>query len=457
MVAVHWRLELEHACQPRSCVTPESAPEALPGAAERMASFAVRRGPTFLDVGTLDLSPLLVQVAADRESYDTLVVVGIGGSSLGLRALGEALAPTAFRGRGGAHRVRVLESVDPVELDLLLDEVDLSTTCVHVVTKSGSTVETLANFFYLLGALTEALGEGEAWRRVRVTTDPNEGPLAALARERGLPVFPLPSGIGGRFSVLTPVALFGLAFAGVDVRALVEGAAVQRTRFTAALPGANPSLDLALALCRFYEAGLRDVVFFPYVTRLFPLALWFVQLWAESLGKPRGKGEPLGPTPLPAVGTNDQHAQLQLLIEGAHNKVVLFLAAEEETSPSHPPMAPFPPALGVMRYLENAPLARVRSRSMEGVQAALTELGRPHLTLRAASLSPAAMGELVMLLQCATAWAGFLWDIDPFDQPGVEQAKRYAHAMLGKPGAEALRQRAEGLLRGAANDEGSAI
>lgn len=363
-----------------------------------------------------------------REAVESFVQIGIGGSALGAVALQTALCPRFHNEGQGRPRLYVLDNVDPEETRALLDRIDLRRTLFHVVTKSGDTTETMAGFLIVLDRLQRALGP--AWKKhVVVTTDPQRGFLRKFAREEGLEAFEIPEKVGGRFSVLTPVGLLPAAMVGVDVRDLLAGARQANDWSRRPEAPQNPAFLFALvAHLLDTRRGKRIHVMMPYARALRDVADWFRQLWAESLGK----SPQVGPTPVVALGTTDQHSQIQLYNEGPNDKLIIFLQpetfrADERIPEVLPPGAP--PA-----FLQGHTLKEVMTAMKEGTEAALVQARRPNLTLRLSEISARSVGALLFLLEAATVYAGWLYGVDPFNQPGVEAGKKAAFARLGRPG-----------------------
>ena len=378
-------------------------------AARRVAEYAARR----------------------RGSVESFVQIGIGGSALGAIALGTALAHRFHNEGPGRPRFYVLDNVDPEETRALLERIDLRTTLFHVVTKSGDTTETMAGFLIVLDRLRKALGD--AWRKnVVVTTDPRRGFLRKFAGQEGLEAFDVPEKVGGRFSVLTPVGLLPAAMLGVEIRDLLAGAREADALCRRPEAGRNPAFLFALvAYLLDTRRGKRIHVMMPYARALRDVADWFRQLWAESLGK----SSRVGPTPVVALGTTDQHSQIQLYNEGPNDKLVIFLETGAfRTDERIPEVLPreAPPA-----FLQGRTLAEVMAAMKGGTEAALVQAQRPNMTLRLAEISARSLGGLFYLLEAATVYAGWLYGVDPFNQPGVEAGKRAAFARLGRPGYSA--------------------
>ncbi len=365
--------------------------------------------------------------------FTDLVVVGIGGSALGAAALHGALAGPP----DGHPALHILDNPDPDSVAPLLDRLDYSRTLFNVVSKSGSTAETLALFALARSRLALALGDRAVRRHLVVTTDPERGFLRAFAREHDLPTLPVPPGTGGRFSALSPVGLFPAAMTGIDIEAVLAGARAALARCASPSLAANPAGMLATLLHRAdAELGLGVQVFMPYADRLRALAYWWQQLWAESLGKAKkidGSPAGAGPTPLPAFGAADQHSLLQLFMEGPRDKVVVFLRRlGPERDLDIPPLPSRHPA--APDWLAKASLYQLLDREQLATAEALRRAGRPNLAITLNRIDPFAVGALVMLLQLAAVHAGALYGVDPLDQPGVELGKRILGGLLERPG-----------------------
>lgn len=373
---------------------------------------------------------------------DTMVVLGIGGSSLGPRALYSALArpldPLRARSPGMPRRVLFPDNVDPVTMRAVLEVCDPARTVWNVVTKSGGTAETAAQLLVVEDWLTGKLGAERAARHIVATTDPAKGALRKTAAARGWRTFDIPHSVGGRFSVLSPVGLLPAAVAGLDVVGLLDGARRMRDRAIVRDVRHNPALMLA-ALLHWHHAerGRPIVVLMPYVDGLYDTADWFRQLWAESLGKERstdGRTVETGPTPVAARGATDQHSQLQLYAEGPRDKVVLFLSARERGAELTIPASELAASQPEYAYLAGRGMGELLDAELRGTMGSLLRRHRPVGLLQVPRVDAAAIGELLMLLEAATAFAGPLYGVDPYDQPGVEEAKRLAYAALGREG-----------------------
>jgi glucose-6-phosphate isomerase len=425
----------------------------------RRAHAAVQR---LRDDGTLgflalpDDAALLAQsseyVAARGAGVRDVVVLGIGGSALGPIALRTALLPAGWNmlddaARGGRPRLHVLDNVDPETIAALLGRLDLAGTLFVVTSKSGGTAETMAQYLVVRDRLERA-GLPLA-RHLVFVTDPKKGSLRPLAAREGIPALDIPANVGGRFSVLAPVGVLPAALVGIDVAALLAGAGDMARRCATPELRENPAGVFAvLQWLADSRAGKRMHVLMPYSDPLRDFAAWFVQLWAESLGKVRpgsggADGESVGPTPIAALGATDQHSQVQLFMEGPADKTVTFVAVgERATDVALPPLHRDVPELAYLGGHSLGELIDIEQRATAG---ALARRGRPNMTLRLDRVDPWHVGGLIMLLEIATAYAGQLYGVDAFDQPGVELGKQFAYALLGRPGADAARKEWEEL------------
>lgn len=383
---------------------------------------------------------VLAERTRDRGMRD-VVVLGIGGSGLGPIALRTALAAPGWNllpdeSRSGFPRLHVLDNVDPVSIGALLARLDLATTLFIVTSKSGGTAETMAQYLVVRGRLLAA-GLPLAGHLVFIT-DPAKGALRRIANEEGIPALEIPPTVGGRFSVLTPVGLLPAAMIGIDVGELLQGAAAMRQRCEGTDWTANPAGAFAvLQWLSDTRHGRSGQVFMPYSDPLRDLAAWFIQLWAESLGKVRPDGHHVGPTPIAALGATDQHSQVQLFMEGPADKTVTFLVVPDESGDV------VIPALHAehadLAYLGGRRLGELLGAEQQATAGALAARGRFNMTLTVDRVDAWHVGGLFMLLEIATAFAGELYGVNAFDQPGVELGKRFTYALFGRPGfADAL-------------------
>ncbi len=382
-----------------------------------------------------------------RRKFDYLVVLGIGGSALGLIALQEALKPEAkLPPPSSAKRVfpalYVVDNVDPNLVSLVLNRIDLKRTLLNVISKSGATLETLANFLVFRSALIEAVGYSNHSQHIAVTTTLGEGYLFELAQKEGYQLFGIPRDVGGRFSVLSPVGLLPAGLIGIDLMELLAGAEYMKERCHLRPPMENiPFLSAVIQYLLDTRKGKGIQVFFAYSSLLGGLARWYQQLWAESLGKKLNRqGEQVfcGQTPLVSIGTTDQHSLLQLFCEGPNNKSIAFL--EVSNFPLHLTIQEEPVPHEMTDYLKGKSLQEVLLAERKATELSLTASARPNTTLLLPEISPFTLGELIYLLEMQTAYAGELYKINPYDQPGVEEGKRMVYALLGRRGYQEKRR-----------------
>jgi len=321
----------------------------------------------------------------------------------------------------GGPRIHFAENTDPNSLGAILDIVDPANTWVNVVTKSGTTAETMANFLVIRDAL------GDYGGRAVFTTDPEEGYLNRISAREGIRTLSIPKDVGGRFSVLSPVGLLPAAVGGLDVDALLRGAA-QCVDEIEAQGAKHPAVVGAAMHYLMDTARGRNVrVMMAYADALERTAAWFVQLWAESLGKD-GKGS----TPHGAVGTTDQHSQVQLYMQGPQDKVIEIVEVEE-----HPRDLIIPEAyedLDGVGYLGGHTMGELLNVECDATRRALAEAGRPNCTIKLGAMNEENLGYLFQALEAQTAIAGSLYAVNAFDQPGVEAGKQITYKRMGRPG-----------------------
>jgi glucose-6-phosphate isomerase len=357
--------------------------------------------------------------------------VGIGGSALGPMAVHKALNHPYYNAIPGENRrgprLHFAENADPATLSAILDLADPEGTYVNVVTKSGSTAETMATFLVIRGALIDSLGDFGFQGRTIATTDPEEGFLKQVADRENFKVLPIPADVGGRFSVLTPVGLLPAAVTGLDIGALLAGAA-QCVDEVNEQGAEHPAVVGAAMHYLMDTARGRNVrVMMTYADALERLAAWFVQLWAESLGKD-GKGS----TPHGAVGTTDQHSQVQLYMEGPQDKVIEIVEVED-----HPRDLTIPEAyddLEGVGYLGGHSMAELLNVECDATRRALTEAGHPNSTIKLRATNEQNLGYVFQALEVQTAIAGSLYGVNTFNQPGVEAGKQITYKRMGRPG-----------------------
>lgn len=415
------------------------------------ASVEARRAAG--DMGFFDLPYAGDTVGQVRELADgfgqwfaDVVVLGIGGSGLGAVVIRDALLGPFWNERSDDERdhfprLHVVDNPDPFTFRSVLSRLDPAKTLFNVVSKSGSTAETMAQYLAAREWMDAGVDPEKAHGHFLFTTDPGVGALRQIAEAEGIPSLPVPENVGGRFSVLSPVGLLPAAVCGVDIEDLLAGAAAMEDRCRTDRLVSNPAGILAVALhAADTEQGRPIHVFMPYADRLRSMSLWFQQLWAESLGKATtvdGEARFTGPTPVASVGATDQHSLLQLLMEGPHDKVVLFVAVEEPGVD-----VPIPhrhPGIPSLSYLGGHSLGSLLDMERRATAEALRQAGRPNATLVLSAVDARGLGEMFMLLEIATVYAGALYGVDPMDQPGVEVSKKLTYGLMGRDGFEVPR------------------
>ncbi len=364
-----------------------------------------------------------------------------GGSALGAQALVMALCHPFHnlldnRPENGM-RMFFADNIDPDHLTGIFEVCDPRRTLYNVITKSGSTAETMGSFLLIKHALEKILGA--SWKEhVVITTDKSRGDLRKIADSEHISSFVVPDSVGGRFSVLSPVGLVPAACAGIDIRQLLDGAAAMDKRLKAADIMDNPAYLYSLyqyLLDR--ERGKPISVMMPYATGLYGLADWYRQLWAESLGKKLNLDSAVvnvGPTPVKALGVTDQHSQVQLYVEGPFDKVFTILAVEKFNREL--PMEPAYDTMYSLSYLGGRTMAELMKAERLGTVYAFTKNSRPNMAITFPEVSPHTVGQFMYAMEVATVCSGGLYNIDPLDQPGVESGKIAAFALMGRKGYE---------------------
>ncbi|GMT42775.1 MAG: glucose-6-phosphate isomerase [bacterium] len=399
----------------------------------------------FYDLPNSDTSRLKKFASRVREKYENLVVLGIGGSALGTTAVHAALRHgfshlLTKRKRNGYPKLFVVDNIDPDYFSELMDVLDPKKTLFNVISKSGTTAETMAQFMIVFDRLKKRL-KGKWKKRVVITTDPAKGLLRAMVDEYNLASFEIPPNIGGRFSVCSAAGLMPLACAGVDIDGFLAGAAQMSARCETGNIVDNPAYLLGSLLYLADTAkGKSMAVMMPYSTKLYGMADWFRQLWAESLGKRRdvdGREVYVGQTPIKALGVTDQHSQVQLYVEGPFDKVVIFVKVENFAKRVDIPEL-FTDKKE-LSYLAGSSLNELIKVEMEGTRYALEKHKKVSITITLPEISANTLGQFIFMLEAATAFAGGLYGVNPFDQPGVEFGKNYSYAVMGRKGYEKLR------------------
>ncbi len=430
------------------------APDAVNGLADRVSQShsALKERRAQGDVAWMNLPTTSADIVRDILEYaesvsgkfENLVVLGIGGSSLGITAIASALTHPFHNllqanQRQDRPRLFVLDNVDPDQFRGFLDVVAPERTLFNVITKSGSTSETMSQFLIVRKALVDAIGDHYV-DHIVCTTDPANGELRKLVERDGYRSFDIPPGVGGRFSVLTPVGLLAGALIGIDIAGLLAGAAYAETICSEPDVWRNPAYMNAVIHFLGYGQGRPLSVMMPYSQALRDVADWYRQIWAESLGKRHGldgKEVHVGPTPIKSLGVTDQHSQVQLYVEGRNDKIINFISVARFKHIVEIPSG-YPESTGV-NFLGGHSLNELMQVEKEGTEVALTAANRPNVTFTLPEINAFTVGQILYMLEIQTAMCGELFRIDTYDQPGVEAGKVAAFALMGRPGFETQR------------------
>jgi len=383
-----------------------------------------------------------------KGKFQNLVVIGIGGSALGNIAVQSALQHPFWnllsdRERKKYPRLFVTDNIDPDGIKGLSEVLDFKKTLFNVISKSGTTAECLANYFFFRSLLIKKVGR-KYKKHLVITTDASNGFLRKHAEKEGIVTLPVPKNVGGRFSVLSPVGLLSAAVTGIPVDGLMQGARDMYARCDTDDLTKNPAAIFALINYLMYQAGKHICVMMPYSQGLKDIADWFRQLWAESLGKRvNNENVPVhaGPTPVKALGVTDQHSQVQLYVEGPYDKIVVFITVQKHASKIR--------LKAVDRhYLNNHTLNELFAAEERATRAALTKSERANMNIILPEVNAYTIGQLIFMLELATAYCGEFFGIDAFNQPGVELGKLYTHALMGRKGFDDKRRELETFLGG---------
>ena len=371
------------------------------------------------------------QASRLRAEAGELLVCGIGGSVLGTQAVYEALAMPP----GALRKLHFIDNVDPAQIQRAAEGIDFTNCAICVVTKSGGTLETLGAFAYFLEKLSAAgLSPAAIAARTAVVTGTHPSSLRHMAQQNEWALLPVPSEVGGRFSVLSPVGLLPLAFAGVDIAGLLSGARRAQEDVRQSSGSDNQALRLAAIHFLLHTQGnCPQVVQYVYGDPLLPLAYWWRQLWAESIAKAmRLDGRPAlaGQSPQVARGATDQHSQNQLFLDGPADKMYGLLGCDRWPADPAINVPDLPGAAEAFRTVEHKRFGELLSASMLGTRDALIERDRPLYELLFHELTPAALGAYLQFWMLTTAFAGMLYGLNPFDQPAVELSKKMTRKRL---------------------------
>ena len=357
--------------------------------------------------------------------YTDIVILGIGGSALGAICLKQSLKhlfENELKDLSPAPRLHILDNIDPALISDFEDLVDSTKTLFIVITKSGTTPETLAQYSYY----SHKIYQKKLYPRDHFVfiTELKNNPLRQIAREENITCFSIPENVGGRFSVMTAVGLLPAKLIGIDIEKLLLGAREMRDRFLSTDITLNLPYQLALAQYHLAKKGKKINVLMPYSQKLIRFADWYRQLLAESIGK-----QGIGITPVNALGVTDQHSQSQLYNEGPNDKLLMFINVENLG-----PCMPIPTMIKKPAnfFPEGLTFNRLMHTEMEGTITALTKNNRPNITINVPEVDEFFLGQLLMLFMGATAFLGEFFKINAYNQPGVELSKVITKELLQK-------------------------
>ena len=382
-----------------------------------------------------------------KKKFDNFVVLGIGGSALGPIAVFQALCHLRHnelpKSKRKFPKLYVEDNVDPERMVALLDVLDLDKTIFNVVTKSGATSETMSQYLIIMDILKKRYGD-KASEHMIATTSANKGNLIKIAKKENLKTFYIPDGVGGRFSELCPVGLLPAAVVGIDIKAMLAGAAYMDKLCKVKDVKKNPALICALLQYLAMKKGKNVSVMMPYADSLKYIADWYCQLWGESLGKAvdnDGKEVFVGQTPVKALGVTDQHSQVQLYREGPFDKVITLIAVENYRT-----------SFDISNGCEDFPdvsflcghtLNELITAERKATEYALTTACRLNYTVTLPEVNAFTIGQLLFMFEMQTAYTGAMLNIDTFNQPGVEGGKNATYALFGRKGYENTKKEME--------------
>jgi len=385
-------------------------------------------GHGWMDLPEIDTAE--IKKTADwLKGYDSIIHVGIGGSALGNLMLNQALLSEFHNSEDAGPRFYLADNPDPTKTTAIWEQAKRGSIALVGVSKSGATAETMSQFLWFRDEMIKLRGSAE--KDILVITDPEKGIFRSFARNSGCRVIDLPASVGGRYSVLSAAGLVSASAVGIDIDELLSGAGKMKEYLLD-----NGSMDtnpawLASSLHYYHEKQGRPMaVIMPYSSRMAFFAEWFAQLWGESLGK---KG--MGTTPVRAVGAIDQHSQVQLYTEGPDDKLFTIIIFKKHGDVVHVPPVDCE-ALKPLSYLDDAEIGGMLGLEAMSTAAAIAKTGHPLIWIEAEKIDCKTLGAFIFYYEYMTAMTGRMMGIDPFDQPGVEQGKKYTYGLMGRKGFE---------------------
>lgn len=404
----------------------------IPEAHAKLLDWRKSKDALFFDIAFDDklLDGIKEKASEVSSKFKNIVVLGIGGSALGLRCLSQALLTPMWnlaseKLRNNKPRLFVCDNIDPDSFSSLFNTIDIKKTCFIIISKSGKTIETAAQFFIVLEKLRKTLPNN--WQEhFVIITDPSSGELRPFVEKEKIASFAIPPKLGGRFSVLSPVGMFPAACVGIDVAGVVDGARRMAKLCETVAFEDNPAYKIAGYNYLFDASKKKNIsVMMTYSDALSLTADWYIQLWAESLGK-KSKGS----TPIKAVGATDQHSQVQLFMEGPFDKVFTIVGTKKFSG--NKADTTINETIGSFDYLKSHDLATILNAEMSAITKALQKSQRPNMSIVFPEINATHIGEFFMTYEIATVFTGALYGVNPFDQPGVELGKVLTREILTK-------------------------
>ncbi len=413
-------------------------------------SFSKKRGTDM--TGWADLPYNQDQVVVDientakkiREESEYFVVLGIGGSALGPISVFQALCHMHYndlpKNKRNGPKFYVEDNIDPERMQALLDVIEVEKTTFNVITKSGATSETMAQYLIILDILKQKLGD-KYNSHIIATTSSNKGNLIKIAKNENFKTFFIPDSVGGRFSELSPVGLLPASVLGIDIKEMLQGAKYMDTICNSASIESNMALANALISYLAIKNGKNISVMMPYSDGLKYIADWYCQLWAESLGKAvdnDGNYIYVGQTPVKSLGVTDQHSQVQLYTEGPFDKITTFLAVENYRTTIT--ISDGYKDIPDVNFLSGHTLNELINAERVATEYALTVKNRLNRTIYLPTINAFTIGQLLFFFELETAYVGEMLNINTYNQPGVEEGKNATYALLGKLGYDKKRE-----------------
>lgn len=346
--------------------------------------------------------------------YEEIIILGIGGSALGTICLKDALEKV-----NSSPRLTVLDNIDPYLIENTLNKIELSKTLFIVISKSGSTPETLAQYLFFRNEVEK--NKLDAKNHFVFITDNEKGFLREVSIKENIKSFDIPENIGGRFSVLTAVGLLPACLIGINIDNLLTGARQMSEKFLSGNFDENICFQTAVVQYLLYKKGVNINVLMPYSNRLKTFSAWYTQLLAESIGKIDRNGESIGITPVGSLGATDQHSQVQLYNEGPNDKLLMFLEVKNHQSTVVIPSTKT--HTSDLDYLKNVSFEKLLNTELSATRDTLNEYGKANLSVRVDFVDAHHLGALFLLFEGATAFLGELLEVNTYDQPGVENGK----------------------------------